>query len=215
MGTSNFDDIILEDLDSANSLATILSGMSAAEIQFIDGAVAGTPAANKALILDAGQVTAVGFIDGAVAGTPAVNKALVLDAGQVTVINNLENADKLQKTVKVALVASDAAAGVFSWRNTEESADIIVTGVVLNVTTASSGACTLDIGFAATSILADNLIDGLDVNAAVGVFDSTIEKGTNGAGAVLVADDEYVTGSMASGAAAGLAGFAYITYMVV
>lgn len=131
-----------------------------------------------------------------------------------TELNHLDNADRLKKTIKVALAASDAAAGVFSWQNTEEAADIIVTDVIIDLTTASSGACTVNVGQASSAAASDNLIDGLDVNAAAGVFDSVTEAGTNGKTAVKVADDEYVTASVATGASAGLAGNAYITYIV-
>ncbi|HUX16041.1 MAG TPA: hypothetical protein VMW52_06180 [Phycisphaerae bacterium] len=130
-------------------------------------------------------------------------------------LNQLDNADKLPKTVKVALAASDAAAGLFSWRNTEESANVIVTDLYVNVTTKTTGACTMDCGWAATEILSDTLIDGKDINAATGLFSNIDDAGTNGKGHRLVLDDEYITGSVASGASAGLVGFAYITYIVV
>jgi hypothetical protein len=113
---------------------------------------------------------------------------------------------------KVPLVASDAAAGVFSWRNME-NATIIVDRVVLYVSTKSTGACTLDIGKAATEILNDTLLDGVDVGTAAGSFDSMKDAGTNGAGAASVAQGQYVTGSKASGATAGLVGYVFIFWI--
>ena len=130
-------------------------------------------------------------------------------------LNLIDNADRVTKIVKVALTASDAAAGLFSWRNTEESADIIVTRLVVDVTTAATGACTADIGTAATSILNDTLLDGVDVGTAAGVFDNIDNQGTNGLSKVRVDDDEYVTGSVASGASAGIVGNVYIHYFVI
>jgi len=130
-------------------------------------------------------------------------------------INQLDNADRMETCVKVALAADDSAAGLFSWQNTEESSDILVTKLIVQTTTATSGACTGDFGFAATSILSDTLIDGADLNAAVGVFDTFKDGGTNGVGSQLVADDEFVTGSVATGASAGIVGNAYIFYVVV
>lgn len=116
---------------------------------------------------------------------------------------------------RVALAASDAAGGVFAWQNPHENA-VIVTRVVLDITTKTSGAGTLDVGMTATSAAtsADNLIDGLDVNAATGVFDNVENQGTNGTGAQKVASGKWVTASKATGNMAGLVGYAYITYIV-
>ncbi len=78
----------------------------------------------------------------------------------------------------------------------------IITFAALNITTASTGASTIDVGIAATSILADNLIDGHS-GATAGVFAA---KGTNGLLVKIWAADGYVTVSEASGDVAGLAG---------
>lgn len=106
---------------------------------------------------------------------------------------------------KVALADKDAAGGVLSLAN-PEGADVIVTNFILNVTTASTGACTIDAGVAANGTTSkDTLIDGQDVNAAVGVFASTAKR--------LWKASEYITVSKATGAAAGLKGYAYIEYI--
>ena len=112
---------------------------------------------------------------------------------------------------RVALVASDAAGGVFTWTNYHDTA-ILVHRVVVDVTTAATAACTLDIGVSTTVASADNLLDGLDVNAATGTFDNITDKGTNGKSRQRLASGKYITASKASGAAAGLAGYAYIFY---
>lgn len=116
---------------------------------------------------------------------------------------------------RVALTASDAAGGVFAWQNPHEN-PVILKGVTVHVTTAATAACTLDIGATATNAAtsADNLIDGLDVNAATGVFDNITDKGANGKSRQLLASGKWVTASKASGATAGLVGFAYIEYYV-
>lgn len=131
-------------------------------------------------------------------------------------LNHLQYADKMTKVVKVALAAVDTGGGVFAWQNTEESAAIIILRVTLDVTTASSGACTVNVGTTATSATtsSDNLIDGLDVNSAAGVFDNVTDGGTNGKSRQKLADDKWVTGSVATGASAGIVGSAYIEYMV-
>lgn len=115
---------------------------------------------------------------------------------------------------KVALAALDTGGGVLSVLN-PEGVDLIIPsgGLVLDVTTAATAACTLDagIGSGATTKY-DNLIDGVDVNTAIGVFDNGVDNGTNG-GPKKWPAGEYLTVSMASGAAAGLAGYAYIRYI--
>jgi len=114
---------------------------------------------------------------------------------------------------KIALVASDAAGGVFAWQNHHNEA-VLVTRVVIDLATASTGAGTLDVGMTATSAgtSADNLIDGLNVQAAAGVFDNVENQGTNGTGAQKVASGKWVTGSKATGNMAGIVGSAYIHY---
>lgn len=117
-----------------------------------------------------------------------------------------------------SLAAVDTAGGVFAWQNPEGVA-IIVTRLLLDITTATSGACTIDAGAAANATtLSNTLIDGLDANAAAGVFDNTVNGGTSGAGGVRVAENggaaDWVTGSVASGASAGLVGSFHIEYVI-
>lgn len=116
-------------------------------------------------------------------------------------------------TYKVALAALDTAGGVLSLANPEGVA-LIVKRIILDVTTKSTGACTVDAGIAANGTTsADNLLDGLDVGTAAGVFDNIENQGTNGVGAKKWGTTEYLTISKATGAAAGLVGNAYIEYV--
>jgi len=117
------------------------------------------------------------------------------------------------KTMKIPLTANDAAAGLFTWTNTEPVA-VIVTKAVVDVTTGSSGACAISIGQAATSVLSNNLIDTLSV-ATAGSFDNITDKGTNGKTRQRVAPGQMVTGSTASGASSGLVGNVYLDYVLV
>lgn len=112
-----------------------------------------------------------------------------------------------------ALATGVAAGGVFTWTNST-GATVVVTDVIIELTTAASGAGTVDIGFAATVISADNLIDGLDVNAATGTFSNNSTPGTNGLPAKQVPANQYVTASQATGAVAGLAGTYHIGYHI-
>ena len=134
----------------------------------------------------------------------------------VTELNLLDNADRIVKVAKVALGHVDTGGGIFAWAN-DEGADIIVQRVILDVTTKASAACTIDVGTTATNATtsSDNLIDGVDVNTAIGVFDNITDKGNNGKSKQKLANGKWVTGSVASGASAGLVGYAYIEYVVI
>lgn len=125
-------------------------------------------------------------------------------------------ADRITKIAKVALAAVDSGGGVFAWQN-PESSSIIVQRLHLNVTTQSSGACTIDAGTTATSAatLSDNLIDGISVASAAGEYSNLKNAGTNGKADQLLASGKWVTGSVASGASAGIVGFAYIEYFLI
>ena len=126
-----------------------------------------------------------------------------------TRMRSLETAN----TVKVALAAADTAGGLLAWAN-PEGATIIVTHVVVDVTTGSTGACTADFGVAANgTTLSDTLLDGINANGA-GPNDNIYDKGTAGASRRTMTSSQFLTGSKATGAAAGLVGNAYITYIV-
>lgn len=114
---------------------------------------------------------------------------------------------------RVALGAGDAAGGILSVQN-PEGADLIITRIVLDVTTKTADACTADFGMSGGSVASsDNLIDGLDLNAATGVFDNLGNAGTNGKTRQKWPASQYLTGSKATGAAAGLVGYAHIHYV--
>lgn len=117
--------------------------------------------------------------------------------------------------VRVPLAAVDTAGGVFAWQ-APVNTDVLVTRLSLDVTTQSSAACTLDIGATATSAATsiDNLVDGLSV-AVAGLYSNLKNPGTNGKADQRLSAGKWVTASVASGASAGLAGFAYLHYVPV
>lgn len=137
------------------------------------------------------------------------DRAVTLGATKIAPI------DRVRKTVKVALGVADTGGGVLSWAN-PESDSIVITRVVIDVTTKSAAACTLDVGTTATNATtsSDNLLDGADV-ATAGVFDNITNKGDNGKSLQKLAAGKWVTASKATGAAAGLKGFAYIEYFII
>lgn len=115
--------------------------------------------------------------------------------------------------VRIALANVDTGGGVASLLN-PEGADLIVTNCVIETSVVATAACTLDVGIAAAATtLNDTLIDGQDVNAAIGIFDNTDDQGTNGKKSQSWDSDEYFTISVASGASAGLVGFVYIEFI--
>lgn len=83
-----------------------------------------------------------------------------------------------------------------------------VTSLVINRTTASSGAGTADFGIAANATtLNDGLIDGLNLNATAANNENNFANGgTNGKASQLGAAATVLTGSTASGNVAGLVG---------
>jgi hypothetical protein len=115
--------------------------------------------------------------------------------------------------LKVALTAATTTAvgGVLKLVN-PEGADVIVKRFTLDVTTASTGAATVDAGIDTDGTTSsDTLLDGLDVNAAAGVFDNIDDQGTNGQATVKWPAGEYLV-ITASATVAGLVGNAYIEY---
>lgn len=114
---------------------------------------------------------------------------------------------------KAALTAdtTGAVGGVLKLLN-PEGADLIITDFILDITTKSTGAATIDAGVDdGGDVSSDTLIDGLDVNAAAGVFGSMVDGGTNG-GYVKWPAGEYIVAT-ASATVAGLVGNAYIRYI--
>ena len=123
------------------------------------------------------------------------------------------------KCAKVALSAADTAGGILAWQNPEASA-IVVLRLLIDLTTAATGAVTADFGPAANATTSsDTLIDGVDLNTATGVFDNFDNPGNDGKSLQRLdakgGTTDHVTGSLAAGAAAGLKGNAYIFYMEV
>lgn len=113
--------------------------------------------------------------------------------------------------IKVPLAALDTAGGILGVVN-PLAVDLLVSEVIIDVTTKSTGACTADIGQTPTSITtsSNNLLTALDVGTAAGTFDNITEKGASGKSRVKWTSGTWITASKASGAAAGLVGNAYI-----
>jgi hypothetical protein len=121
--------------------------------------------------------------------------------------------DRGVKIARVALTALDTGGGVLAWAN-PEAGSIIIHRIVFDVTTKSTSASTVDVGTTATNATtsSNNLLTGVDFGSAAGVFDNITNKGASGVSVQKLATGKWVTASKASGACAGLVGFAYIYY---
>jgi hypothetical protein len=118
-----------------------------------------------------------------------------------------------EQTEQVPLIANDDAGGVFHWQNPAPS-PVVITRLVIDVVTASTGDSTCKFGSAARSnVRGDNLIDDLNTGLA-GTFDNIENAGANGKTCLRLNELEWITGSTASGSVFGIVGFAYITYLL-
>lgn len=130
------------------------------------------------------------------------------------IVTKSDTGSYVTKTVKVALTAATttAAGGVLKWANPED-VSILVTRVIFDVTTKSTGAATLDVGYnLAGDTSDDTLMDQLDVGTAAGTFDNIENQGAHGVATVKMASGGYIVAT-ASATVAGLVGNAYITYL--
>jgi hypothetical protein len=148
-------------------------------------------------------------------GTQITSTAAELNA-IATAGGALHPLDRAIKCDVVAITgAALQAANLTLWTAPAKS---IILRVLLDVTTVATGACTVDIGYTATSATtsSDTLLDGIDVNAATGLFDSmnaALDTGAN-AKAQLAASGKWITADSASGDATGLVANAYIYYVL-
>jgi hypothetical protein len=149
---------------------------------------------------------------GAITNTSAVLTTPVIDGVTYSAANDR------QIITEVVAVSGTAlqAANLTLW--TAPAASIILR-VMLDVTTVATGACTVDIGYTATTATttSDTLLDGIDVNAAIALFDSgnaALDSGAN-AKAQKAASGKWITADSASGDATGMVANAYIQYILV
>lgn len=115
--------------------------------------------------------------------------------------------------VALTAVTGTTAGGALSIAN-PEGVPIIITRLLLNITTPSTGAATVDAGIAANGTTsADNLIDGASVATAAKVLDNISDVGTNGKARQLWSTSQFLT-ITASATLAGLVGEAIIEYVL-
>ena len=150
--------------------------------------------------------------------------ATIADTGAVTVANNaITSAKASPQYLKVAVVALTGGlenAFAFAWQN-PESVAVLVHRVLVDVThIAGTAGALLDIGTAANATThSDNLIDGLDIQAATGLFDNITDKGSSGKTRQRMDEKngstDYITGQILVANASALTGNVYIYYTAV
>ena len=94
----------------------------------------------------------------------------------------------------------------------------LIQRLIIDITTVATAACTLDIGYHATTLTtSDTLLDGIDANAAVAVFDSmnaALDSGAN-AKAQKAASGGFITIDEKTGDSTGMVANVYIQYILV
>lgn len=147
--------------------------------------------------------------------------ATILDSSNYATVTNGTGTTTAgtMKVAKVSLAGAtwhtgNGTADYLSWTN-PEAGTILITGVVVNTTTKSTGAATADIGTTATNnhTSSDNLLDGLDIGTAAGTFDIITDHGTNGKSRQSLATGAFVT-FHALADPTGTVGNAYIYYTI-
>lgn len=95
-----------------------------------------------------------------------------------------------------------------------EGDDLLITRFIVNVTTPSTGAATIDAGVAASGTTNDELLDGVDVNSAAILTDNIagVVATTVAAAVVPWGAAEYLTVTP-SASVAGLVGTYYVEYI--
>lgn len=113
--------------------------------------------------------------------------------------------------VEAPLVASDVAGGMFAWANPFPFA-CLVDGLEVNVQTGSTGASTYSFGQASgPNVLGNGLLSGINGQtvqsvAAAGPLSAAVSYAS-----LTVAAGQWVTGSVASGASAGIVGRVHLS----
>jgi|GEM_PF-3056820 hypothetical protein len=108
-----------------------------------------------------------------------------------------------------SLTASDAAQGILSYENARVvGKDLKCIRLIVDLQTPTTAACTADFGCGAGGGSTDTLMDGLDLSVA-GVFDNLLaaNHGGNGGNTADLDDTFFLSGSKATGATLGLAGY--------
>lgn len=144
------------------------------------------------------------------------NKTLTAPTITLPMIDSLQYAatDRQNFVKVVTLAGATIHAGVVALMTLD--ADILITRVILDVTTKSTGASTVDIGYTAVSAVtaSDTFLDGIDTGTGIGTYDSmdaSLDSGAN-AKAQKGVSGKWITIKEASGDTSAMVGKVYIYY---
>lgn len=114
----------------------------------------------------------------------------------------------------LAGVAATTGGAILALANPEGVA-LIIDKVVMDITTKSTGAASVDVGIAANgTTTSDTLMDGVDVGTAAILADNITNKGTNGLPTVKWGATQYLT-ITGTATTVGLVGRLYVQYHAV
>ncbi len=124
--------------------------------------------------------------------------------------------DRSPKVVIKALSGAAIHAAVVNWQN-PEAVSIIIKRIIIDVTTPATSAASLDAGTTSVgaTTASDNLIDGIDVHTAAGLFSTLDGDATNAKQQQKLAAAKWVTFKEISGDITGLVANAYIEYVLI
>lgn len=108
--------------------------------------------------------------------------------------------------------ATAVATGVYKATANPFGQDVLILAATVRVTTASTGASTVDIGVAANATTTnDGLLDGLSL-ATLGLYTNAEDAGTNGEQTMVWGSSQFLNIAEASGDVAGVVGKLYVQY---
>ena len=115
-----------------------------------------------------------------------------------------------------AVAGASGSAGVFASFANPFGRDVIVHDLILDIATVATVAAVVDAGIAANAATAaDNLIDGLDVNAATGMFSTSVNPGANGKAPRKWGASQFLNIEEDTGNVNGLVAKAYVVYSLL
>lgn len=199
---------------SSHTLKNPTSGKATWSFYYDDDTGIDSDAANQLDFMVGGSV-----VESLTASGPSITGALDV-SGNITGGGQIYNDSGSHRTVQGYYYASVAssiagtttAGGLFAASN-PFGANVLVTGLVINIgTAATSATATADFGTAAASnTSSDNLIDGAVLTATGLVANDVDGQGTNGKVYQKWASDAFITGTVATGNVSGLVATIYVT----
>lgn len=129
---------------------------------------------------------------------------LIMGSKVVGAGNVQAEADEIILQGALTAATDTAVGGVLKLKN-DFGIDLIVTDVFIDIKTKAGAAATINMGVDDDgNTSSNNLLDGLAMGTATGVFSNRVNAGTNG-GCAVWKKDEYIVAT-ASGTLAGLVG---------